>query len=50
MGGRQLGAAKDYGEILIRTFYWFTYEAGIVLNSQCRHQKGALKRVMEIAW
>ena len=46
MGGRQLRAGKDYGEIID----WFTYEDGTVLNSQCRHQRGALKRVMEIAW
>ncbi|MDB4784231.1 Gfo/Idh/MocA family oxidoreductase [Akkermansiaceae bacterium] len=48
MGGRQVRVGKDYGEIFDHHYVEFTYEDGTVLNSQCRHQKGALNRVTEI--
>ncbi|MGC6457967.1 MAG: Gfo/Idh/MocA family protein [Akkermansiaceae bacterium] len=48
MGGRQVRIGKDFGEIYDHHYVEFTYEDGTVMNSQCRHQKGALNRVTEI--
>jgi predicted dehydrogenase len=48
MGGRQVRVGKDFGEIYDHHYVEFTYEDGTVMNSQCRHQRGALNRVTEI--
>jgi len=40
MGGRQLRNGPDHGEIFDHHFVEFTYPGGVVISSQCRHQKG----------
>jgi len=48
MGGRQVRTGKEYGQIFDHHFVEFTYPNGAVIASQCRHQKGCLRRVDEV--
>ncbi len=48
MGGREVRKGKDYGEIFDHHFVEFQYPNGVVLNSQCRHQKGTMSKVDEL--
>ncbi len=48
MGGREVRKGKDYGEIFDHHFVEFQYGNGVVLNSQCRHQKGTMAKVDEL--
>ncbi|MEO6915116.1 MAG: Gfo/Idh/MocA family oxidoreductase [Chitinophagaceae bacterium] len=48
MGGREVRKGKDYGEIFDHHFVEFHYPNGVILNSQCRHQKGTLSKVDEL--
>lgn len=48
MGGREVRKGKDYGEIFDHHFVEFQYGNGVVLNSQCRHQKGTMSKVDEL--
>ena len=47
MGGRQVRNGINHGEIFDHHFVEFSYENGAVVSSQCRHQKGCMKRVDE---
>ena len=47
MGGREVRNGIDHGEIFDHHFVEFTYKSGAVISSQCRHQKGCMKRVDE---
>jgi len=47
MGGRQTRVGPDFGEIFDHHYVEFTYGDGSIMNSQCRHTKGALSRVNE---
>jgi len=47
MGGREVRKGKDYGEIFDHHYVEFQYADGTILNSQCRHIKGTLKKVDE---
>lgn len=47
MGGREVRKGKDHGEIFDHHFVEFEYPGGAVISSQCRHQKGCMKRVSE---
>jgi predicted dehydrogenase len=48
MGGREVRVGKDFGEIFDHHYVEFTFADGSVMNSQCRHQPGAMNRVTEI--
>jgi myo-inositol 2-dehydrogenase / D-chiro-inositol 1-dehydrogenase len=48
MGGREVRKGKDFGEIFDHHYVEFTYADGMILNSQCRHQKGTMSRVDEV--
>lgn len=48
MGGREVRKGKDYGEIFDHHFVEFHYGNGVILNSQCRHQKGTMSKVDEL--
>ena len=48
MGGREVRKGKDFGEIFDHHYVEFTYADGMILNSQCRHQKGTFTRVDEV--
>ncbi|HEY4338188.1 MAG TPA: Gfo/Idh/MocA family oxidoreductase [Puia sp.] len=48
MGGREVRKGKDYGQIFDHHFVEFHYANGVILNSQCRHQKGTLSKVDEM--
>ncbi|HVU97914.1 MAG TPA: Gfo/Idh/MocA family oxidoreductase [Puia sp.] len=48
MGGREVRKGKDYGQIFDHHFVEFHYANGVVLNSQCRHQKGTMSKVDEM--
>ena len=48
MGGREVRKGKDYGEIFDHHFVEFQYPNGVILNSQCRHQKGTMSKVDEL--
>ena len=48
MGGREVRKGKDYGEIFDHHFVEFHYGNGVILNSQCRHQKGTMAKVDEL--
>ena len=48
MGGREVRKGIKYGEIFDHHFVEFTYEDGAVISSQCRHQKGTMRRVDEV--
>lgn len=47
MGGREVRKGKDYGQIFDHHFVEFHYGNGVILNSQCRHQKGTMSKVDE---
>ena len=47
MGGREVRKGKDYGEIFDHHYVEFQYGNGMLLNSQCRHQKGTMSKVDE---
>ena len=47
MGGREVRKGKDYGEIFDHHYVEFQYANGMLLNSQCRHQKGTMSKVDE---
>ncbi|QFU77308.1 dehydrogenase [Halioglobus maricola] len=47
MGGRQVRAGPDHGEIFDHHFVEFTYANGAVISSQCRHQPGCANMVEE---
>ncbi|GAA5495011.1 inositol 2-dehydrogenase/D-chiro-inositol 3-dehydrogenase [Rubritalea halochordaticola] len=47
MGGRQVRVGKDFGEIFDHHFVEFTYGTGAIMNSQCRHTRGAMNHVTE---
>lgn len=47
MGGRQNRIGPEFGEIFDHHFVEFTYANGAIMNSQCRHAKGAMRRVNE---
>ena len=47
MGGREVRNGIDHGEIFDHHFVEYTYKSGAVVSSQCRHQKGCMKRVDE---
>jgi myo-inositol 2-dehydrogenase / D-chiro-inositol 1-dehydrogenase len=48
MGGRQVRIGKDYGQIFDHHYVEFQYGNGVILNSQCRHQKGTMSKVDEL--
>lgn len=48
MGGRQTRTGKEYGQIYDHHFVEFQYGNGVILNSQCRHQKGTMSKVDEL--
>ena len=48
MGGREVRVGEDFGEIFDHHYVEFTFADGSVMNSQCRHQPGAMNRVTEI--
>jgi len=48
MGGREVRKGKDYGQIYDHHFVEFQYGNGVILNSQCRHQKGTMSKVDEL--
>jgi len=47
MGGREVRKGKEYGEIFDHHYVEYEYANGVILNSQCRHQKGTLAKVDE---
>jgi predicted dehydrogenase len=47
MGGREVRKGKDFGEIFDHHYVEFQYADGSILNSQCRHIKGAMSKVDE---
>ncbi len=46
-GGRQTRTDKKFGQIYDHFFVEYTYEGGVVLNSQCRHNQKAWNQVSE---
>jgi myo-inositol 2-dehydrogenase/D-chiro-inositol 1-dehydrogenase len=48
MGGREVRKEKEYGQIFDHHFVEFQYGNGVILNSQCRHQKGTMSKVDEL--
>ena len=48
MGGRQTRTGKEYGQIYDHHYVEFQYGNGVILNSQCRHQKGTMSKVDEL--
>ena len=46
-GGRHTRNGKDHGEIFDHHAVQYTYADGSVMNSQCRHWKGAARKVTE---
>ena len=48
MGGRQVRIGPETGEIFDHHYVEYTYADGTVMNSQCRHQRGAMNRVTEV--
>ena len=47
MGGRQQRVDRKFGQIYDHHYVEFTYENGVRINSQCRHQKGVYNAVRE---
>ncbi|MCB1241346.1 MAG: Gfo/Idh/MocA family protein [Verrucomicrobiales bacterium] len=47
LGGRCTREPLSVGEIFDHHFVEFRYENGVILNSQCRHAKGAMPKVAE---
>jgi myo-inositol 2-dehydrogenase/D-chiro-inositol 1-dehydrogenase len=48
MGGRQVRKDKKYGQIFDHHYIEYAYANGVILNSQCRHQKNAWASVSEL--
>jgi predicted dehydrogenase len=48
MGGRAQRIGKDYGEIFDHHYVEFTYDDGVILNSQCRHWRGCKNKISEL--
>ena len=48
MGGRETRKGRDHGQIFDHHFVEFKYANGVVISSQCRHQKGCMNRVEEV--
>jgi myo-inositol 2-dehydrogenase / D-chiro-inositol 1-dehydrogenase len=48
MGGREVRKDKRYGQIYDHHYVEFAYPNGVIMNSQCRHQKGAWNSVTEL--
>lgn len=48
MGGREVRKGPEHGQIFDHHFVEFEYENGTLLNSQCRHTKGAFSKVDEL--
>ena len=48
MGGREVRKGKDHGEIFDHHYVEFQYANGVMMNSQCRHQKGTMSKVDEL--
>jgi predicted dehydrogenase len=47
MGGRQQRVDKKFGQIYDHHYVEYTYENGVRINSQCRHQSGVSNAVRE---
>ncbi len=47
MGGREQRTDKKFGQIFDHHYVEFTYENGVRINSQCRHQAGVYNAVRE---
>lgn len=47
MGGRQQRVDKKFGQIFDHHYVEYTYENGVRINSQCRHQQGVYNAVRE---
>ncbi|MFO1483956.1 MAG: Gfo/Idh/MocA family oxidoreductase [Verrucomicrobiaceae bacterium] len=47
MGGRMQRVEKKFGQIYDHHYVEFTYENGVRINSQCRHQSGTKSEVRE---
>ncbi|OYW76542.1 MAG: dehydrogenase [Verrucomicrobia bacterium 12-59-8] len=47
MGGREQRVDKKFGQIYDHHYVEFTYENGVRINSQCRHQSGVSNAVRE---
>ncbi len=47
MGGREQRVDKKFGQIYDHHYVEFTYENGVRVNSQCRHQSGVFNAVRE---
>ncbi|HEX2749618.1 MAG TPA: Gfo/Idh/MocA family oxidoreductase, partial [Verrucomicrobiales bacterium] len=48
MGGRQVRKDQKYGQIFDHHYVEFAYANGVILNSQCRHQKNCWASVSEL--
>ena len=48
MGGREVRKDKKYGQIFDHHYVEFAYDNGVIMNSQCRHQKNAWSSVTEL--
>lgn len=48
MGGRELRNNRKTGQIFDHHYVEFTYENGVIMNSQCRHQPNCWNAVKEI--
>ncbi len=47
MGGREQRVDKKFGQIFDHHYVEFTYDNGVRINSQCRHQSGVYNAVRE---
>ncbi len=48
MGGREVRKDKKYGQIFDHHYVEYVYDNGVIMNSQCRHQKNCWSSVSEI--
>ncbi|HWB02918.1 MAG TPA: Gfo/Idh/MocA family oxidoreductase [Verrucomicrobiales bacterium] len=48
MGGRQVRVDKKYGQIFDHHYVEYAYDNGVIMNSQCRHQKNCWSSVSEM--
>ncbi len=48
MGGREVRKDKKYGQIFDHHYVEFVYGNGVIMNSQCRHQKNCWASVSEL--
>jgi len=48
MGGREIRKGKEHGQIFDHHYVEFHYDNDVILNSQCRHQKGTASKVDEM--